>query len=384
MALVSLSSECFNSLDRALKALNAGDISSSQAALHVIKRGGSKLQREAAALCAKLKIAEEESQRQNESLTIQINELFEAEKQLEKEKRELETKRSSLENEKKQSRKKYDKASNRYHQARREKEEAERKNDELKSWWWVPVYGQVLAVRELIEGNLEKEQDASREMDNCQSDIRRAERETEWASSAISEAEENIRKISKEKEDLEKERGACRERLGDIKSTTSFLMQAVTFWDEVIVLTKSATVKTGNLQRILDLAAKQNSVKILRSNGTKTMANSFKDCWMEVAGMICDENSLTPSQKTQTKSLPKFVPGELCVSSIKTAIGTSHTEELDSLAAAFADVLSSLNHHIAIKPFTPETVAENCFAPGKEEKETPGRPRLDIPAEMLA
>ena len=187
MELVSLSSECFNSLDRALQALNAGDISSSQAALHVIKRGGSKLQREEAALCAKLKIAEEESQRQNESLTIQINELFEAEKQLEKEKRELETKRSSLENEKKQSRKKYDKASNRYHQARREKEEAERKNDELKSWWWVPVYGQFLAVRELIEGNLKKEQDASREMDNFQSDIRRAERETEWASSAISE-----------------------------------------------------------------------------------------------------------------------------------------------------------------------------------------------------
>ena len=55
---------------------------------------------------------------------------------------------------------------------------------------------------------------------------------------------------------------------------------------------------------------------------------------------------------------------------------------LDSLAAAFADVLSSLNHHIAVKPVTPETVAENRFAVGKEEKETLGRPRFDIPAEM--
>jgi len=64
-------------------------------------------------------------------------------------------------------------------------------------------------------------------------------------------------------------------------------------------------------------------------------------------------------------------------------IGTSDKEELDSLAAAFADVLSSLNHHIAIKPVTPETVSENCFASGKEEKETPGRPRFVIPAEML-
>ena len=64
-------------------------------------------------------------------------------------------------------------------------------------------------------------------------------------------------------------------------------------------------------------------------------------------------------------------------------IGVSDKEELDSLAAAFADVLSSLNHHIAIKSVTLETTDENCFAPGKEEKETPGRPRFDIPAEML-
>ena len=45
-------------------------------------------------------------------------------------------------------------------------------------------------------------------------------------------------------------------------------------------------------------------------------------------------------------------------------------------------MLSSLNHHIAIKPVTLGTVAANCFASGKEEKETAGRPRFDIPAEM--
>ena len=58
-------------------------------------------------------------------------------------------------------------------------------------------------------------------------------------------------------------------------------------------------------------------------------------------------------------------------------------EELDSLAEAFAHVLSPLNHHIAVKPVTLETVAENCFASGKAEKETPGRPRFDIPGEVL-
>ena len=45
-------------------------------------------------------------------------------------------------------------------------------------------------------------------------------------------------------------------------------------------------------------------------------------------------------------------------------LGTSDKEKLDSIAEAFAHVLSSLNHHISIRPVTPETVAENCFPSG--------------------
>ena len=41
-------------------------------------------------------------------------------------------------------------------------------------------------------------------------------------------------------------------------------------------------------------------------------------------------------------------------------------------------VIIFLNHHIAIKPISPETVAKHCFAPGNEEKEIPGRPGFDI------
>ena len=64
-------------------------------------------------------------------------------------------------------------------------------------------------------------------------------------------------------------------------------------------------------------------------------------------------------------------------------IGTSDKEKLDSLAAAFADVLLSLNHHITVKSVIPETVDENGFSLVKEEKQTPGGPHFDIPAEML-
>ena len=72
----------------------------------------------------------------------------------------------------------------------------------------------------------------------------------------------------------------------------SFIMQAAGFWDEVVMLTETATVKTENLQRIVNLAGKKTDpVKILKGSGTRTMMASFKDRWMEVAEMISSDRN---------------------------------------------------------------------------------------------
>ena len=69
-------------------------------------------------------------------------------------------------------------------------------------------------------------------------------------------------------------------------------MQAVGFWDEVVMVTETATVKTENLQRIVNLAGKKTDpVRILKSSGTRTMMASFKDRWMEVAEMISSDRN---------------------------------------------------------------------------------------------
>ena len=86
---------------------------------------------------------------------------------------------------------------------------------------------------------------------------------------------------------LRKQRQACHKECGDVKILTSLVMQAVAFWDEVVVVTNTATVETERLQRIVNLADRQTDpVRILRSPGTKTKMQSFKACWMEVAKMI--------------------------------------------------------------------------------------------------
>jgi len=220
-----------------------------------------------------------------------MNELYVEETQLAKRKQELENRKTSLTGEKERCHRSKKEVSRRYRVAEKEKREAEEKYDELKRWFWVPIYGTFLAVRELIEENEKKASDAYGEMKRFEREMERVESEISWANSEVFKAEKDLERISGKVENLKRQREECHEKLGDVKSLMSFIMQAVGFWDEVITVTKEATVKTEHIQRIVDLAAKKNALKILRSSGTQTMMKSFKDGWMEVAEMITSDRN---------------------------------------------------------------------------------------------
>ena len=103
--------------------------------------------------------------------------------------------------------------------------------------------------------------------------------------------EKDQNEISRKVKELKGQRDDCHEELGTIKTLTSFIMQAITFWEEVTKLTNAATVKTEQVQKIVDLAAKKNTLKILKSKGTAIKMRSFKESWMEVLEMF-ETNSL--------------------------------------------------------------------------------------------
>ena len=106
------------------------------------------------------------------------------------------------------------------------------------------------------------------------------------------QVEEEEKEISSEIENLKSQRDECHEMLGDIKILTSFIIQAVAFWEEVTMLTEQATLTTEELQKIVDMAYKQNSVKNLRSRGTQILMRSFKECWEEVEKMITSDKNI--------------------------------------------------------------------------------------------
>ena len=105
------------------------------------------------------------------------------------------------------------------------------------------------------------------------------------------QVEKDQNEISRKVKELKGQRDDCHEELGNIKTLTSFIMQAITFWEEVTMLTNAATIKTAQVQKIVDLAAKKNTLKILKSKGTAIKMRSFKESWMEVLEMF-ETNSL--------------------------------------------------------------------------------------------
>ena len=118
-------------------------------------------------------------------LTREMNGLYQVEMELKNRKQALETKKSALTDEMERcSRNKQD-SSRRYQVAEREKKEAEKKFEELRDWWWVPIYGQALIVRELYENNAQKARDAYRKMERHERDMEGAESEIRWANFAI-------------------------------------------------------------------------------------------------------------------------------------------------------------------------------------------------------
>ena len=72
-----------------------------------------------------------------------------------------------------------------YQEAEREKREAEKEYKEFKTYWWVPIYGQYLAVRKIVEENNGKARAASRDMACHERDVEEAEREIERTNSGI-------------------------------------------------------------------------------------------------------------------------------------------------------------------------------------------------------
>lgn len=189
MALVRATSNCFTAFNAALKAIERNDANGAAIVLQSVRSDAKIVQREARIHHKLLINVEQENETKVENLTREINRLYEKEQQLKQEENNLEVKVSGLRATREQHEENRNVAERRQEAARAEQRKAEEKNDELRSYWWVPIYGQVLLVRELIEDNKERARQAERKKN-------RHAREVENSDSKISSTNAKINQVS--------------------------------------------------------------------------------------------------------------------------------------------------------------------------------------------
>lgn len=189
MALVSLSFKFFRALETAIEAVKNGDARLTVLELKCIKEGGLLLLQQTALLRDQLKEAKKEQQQKVEVLTRDMNELYKQEEDLKKKITDLDQQKRLMVKERGRSSRKKQDAWRRYKQAQTEMKDAESKYKEFQNYWWVPIYGTYLGLRELFESNTTKVREAHKEMQGYERDMERAEADIAWANSAVWEVQ---------------------------------------------------------------------------------------------------------------------------------------------------------------------------------------------------
>ena len=185
MALVSISFTFFRALEIALDAVKNGDARLSVFLLKSINQGGSLLRQLTTLLRDKLNETEKEHQQKVEILTRDMNEFYNREQDLKKKKAELETTKNLMNKERELCSRKKEDAWRRYQEAQKEMKEAESKMKEFRDYWWVPVYGTYLGLRELFDSNSTKYVYAYKEMQGYVADMESAESNIALANTAV-------------------------------------------------------------------------------------------------------------------------------------------------------------------------------------------------------
>lgn len=179
MALAPLTtfSNCFDQVDDACLAIQRGDANKASTIVRSLQNDAKILRRESQRCYDVLQCYSQDKQQEIENITGEINDLYQQERDLEKQKRELESQRQALQSRKDSEAQSLNEAQSRYDTAERERDKAQEEVDRLKTFWWVPIFGQILLIRELVEDFSGQAQNARRDMNHYQTRINEAEQE---------------------------------------------------------------------------------------------------------------------------------------------------------------------------------------------------------------
>ena len=294
MALALNSEECFTALKTATKALRRGDVATSTRMLRTLHSQGQRIKNQAIELRRELEELEESNTQEMETVKCHLGDLEDQERSLLHERQRLEKHQDFLQAKIDSCVKILKTAVEEEDAAKRKLREAEEKCKELENWWWVPIYGQFLFFRELLEDNHNKARRASCEVTFHRSCIRRTDLEIENNTALMKDNEKKINSIACSISQLRIRMEYLHDKAGALKEIIVFIMEAEVFWQQLADSSYSASVNASSLERLVQIAIRKCDLKILNSKGTERVVGSFENTWNIVLKMLRNQFRHTP------------------------------------------------------------------------------------------
>lgn len=141
----------------------------------------------------------------------------------------------------------------------------------------------------LISKIEDKCRDARKTIRDKEDDIWRAERDIRSSNHCLSDVQHKISDCSEQI--LRNERGAMRlhNKITENKETLATEREALRLWELFMQASETATGRTERLEQrleqIVQIANTEKKLKIIRSDGTLTVANSVMEAWQEISLM---------------------------------------------------------------------------------------------------
>jgi hypothetical protein len=125
---------------------------------------------------------------------------------------------------------------------------------ELAKWWWVPGYGQYLAIRTLVNNDIGQYQRAVQDLGDQQRQIQQHIASTNAAQALIAELNNQKRNAAELNIKLNGMRSSAQSELGELKASAVFLTDADVFWAKAETLVQvDAEGFIGTMQILQDV-----------------------------------------------------------------------------------------------------------------------------------
>jgi cell division septum initiation protein DivIVA len=160
--------------------------------------------------------------------------------------------------------------------------ERDRKLEELRKWWWVPGYGAYLAIRTLVDGDIQAAMSLRNTLTDKSIQMAHHQREFEAASGMKEALSREREAMAKTHAGLQEMRGGAEAELGNLKKSAVFLTDAGIFWKRVSRLLKidvSQSVKLA--QEVQDLESemtKENTAPRFDYSGCQDASTGEPGC----------------------------------------------------------------------------------------------------------